>query len=223
MIDGKIGGGTKVTGRQGRSRKQLLDDLKERRVYWEVKEEALDRTVWWIIFEKTMDLSLRKNNIWKNAGTKNVQQVMLQCQVQLIYSAKVSLFFSITLEHVDAFVPFCYEFNDSVPLEICFWYSQQLKNGFCIFMLDNSNASVFQNQLRRSLCLHIIPRCAWPTGVIIIRDAQLFFSISMRNFWQAGLSQLEIICLYCTVDFVTGARTAYVKSNIPACLQMRCS
>ena len=35
-----------VTGRRGRRQKQLLDDLKERRGYSHLKEEALDRTVW---------------------------------------------------------------------------------------------------------------------------------------------------------------------------------
>jgi len=35
-----------VTRRQGRRRKKLLDDLKDRRGYCELKEEALDRTVW---------------------------------------------------------------------------------------------------------------------------------------------------------------------------------
>jgi len=35
-----------VTGRLGRRRKQLLDDLKDRRGYCQLKEEALDRTVW---------------------------------------------------------------------------------------------------------------------------------------------------------------------------------
>jgi hypothetical protein len=34
-----------VTGRRGRRRK-LLDDLKERRGYSLLKEEALDRTMW---------------------------------------------------------------------------------------------------------------------------------------------------------------------------------
>jgi hypothetical protein len=33
------------TGRRGRRRKQLLDDLKEKRGYWKLKEEALDRTL----------------------------------------------------------------------------------------------------------------------------------------------------------------------------------
>jgi hypothetical protein len=35
-----------MTGRQGRRRKQLLDDIKETRRYWKLKEEALDRTLW---------------------------------------------------------------------------------------------------------------------------------------------------------------------------------
>ena len=35
-----------VTGRQGRRRQQLLDDLKENRGYWKLKVEALDRSLW---------------------------------------------------------------------------------------------------------------------------------------------------------------------------------
>ena len=35
-----------MTGRQGRRRRKLLDDLKERRGYCHLKEEALDRTMW---------------------------------------------------------------------------------------------------------------------------------------------------------------------------------
>ena len=35
-----------MTGRQGRIRRKLLDDLKERRGYSNLKEEALDRTMW---------------------------------------------------------------------------------------------------------------------------------------------------------------------------------
>jgi hypothetical protein len=35
-----------VTGRRGRSRKQLLEDLKETGGYWILKEEALAHTVW---------------------------------------------------------------------------------------------------------------------------------------------------------------------------------
>ena len=34
-----------MTGRRGRRRRKLLDDLKKRRRYSHLKEEALDRTV----------------------------------------------------------------------------------------------------------------------------------------------------------------------------------
>ena len=46
VIEGKIKGGIEVTGRRGRRRRKLLDDLKERRGYSQLKEEFLDRTVW---------------------------------------------------------------------------------------------------------------------------------------------------------------------------------
>ena len=39
-------GGIEVTGRQGRRRRKLLGDLKERRRYSHLKEEVVDRTVW---------------------------------------------------------------------------------------------------------------------------------------------------------------------------------
>ena len=35
-----------MTVRRGRRRRKLLDDLKERRGYSQLKEEALDRTIW---------------------------------------------------------------------------------------------------------------------------------------------------------------------------------
>ena len=46
VIEGKIKGQIEVTRRQGRRRKKLLDDLKGRRGYCELKEEALGRTMW---------------------------------------------------------------------------------------------------------------------------------------------------------------------------------
>jgi len=45
VTEGKITGGIEVTGRQGRRRRKLLDELKERRGYFHLKEEALDRTM----------------------------------------------------------------------------------------------------------------------------------------------------------------------------------
>jgi ribosomal 50S subunit-associated protein YjgA (DUF615 family) len=46
VTEGKIQGGIEVTGRQGRRRRKLLDDLKAWRGYSHLKEEALDGTVW---------------------------------------------------------------------------------------------------------------------------------------------------------------------------------
>ena len=46
VIEGKIKGQIEVTRRRGRRRKRLRDDLKDRRGYCQLKEEALDRTVW---------------------------------------------------------------------------------------------------------------------------------------------------------------------------------
>jgi hypothetical protein len=48
VIQGKIRvkGEMEVTRRRGRTRRKLLDDLKNRRGYCHLKEEALDRTVW---------------------------------------------------------------------------------------------------------------------------------------------------------------------------------
>ena len=46
VIEGKIKGQIEVTRRRGRRSKKLLDDLKDRRGYCQLKEEALDRTIW---------------------------------------------------------------------------------------------------------------------------------------------------------------------------------
>jgi hypothetical protein len=44
IIEGKIEGRIQVMGRWQRISKQLLDDFKENRGYWKLKEEALDIT-----------------------------------------------------------------------------------------------------------------------------------------------------------------------------------
>jgi len=46
VTERKIQGGIEVTGRRGRRRMKLLDDLKKRRGYSHLKEKALDRTMW---------------------------------------------------------------------------------------------------------------------------------------------------------------------------------
>jgi hypothetical protein len=45
VIEGKIEGWIEVTGRRRRRHKELLDDLKEKRGCWTLKEETLDRSL----------------------------------------------------------------------------------------------------------------------------------------------------------------------------------
>jgi len=49
-----------VTGRRGRRRKKLLDDLKEMRAYYHLKEEALYRTKWRARFGRDFGLVVRQ-------------------------------------------------------------------------------------------------------------------------------------------------------------------
>jgi hypothetical protein len=61
VIEGKIRGEMEVTRRRGRRRKKLLDDLKDRRGYCHLKEEALDRTMWRNRFGRGFGLVVRQN------------------------------------------------------------------------------------------------------------------------------------------------------------------
>jgi len=60
VTEGKIQGGIEVTGKQGRRRRKLLDDLMERRGYCHLKEEALDRTMWRARFGRGFRLVVRQ-------------------------------------------------------------------------------------------------------------------------------------------------------------------
>jgi len=62
VIEGKVKGEIKVTGRRGRRLRKLLDDLKERRGYSHLKEEALDRTMWRAHFGKGFGPVVRQTN-----------------------------------------------------------------------------------------------------------------------------------------------------------------
>jgi hypothetical protein len=57
VIEGKLEGRIEMTGRRGRRRKQLLDDLKGKRSYWKLKEEALDLPCGELALEEATDLS----------------------------------------------------------------------------------------------------------------------------------------------------------------------
>ena len=46
VTEGQTEGRTEVTGRRARRGKQLLDDLRDKWVYWKLNEETLDHSVW---------------------------------------------------------------------------------------------------------------------------------------------------------------------------------
>jgi hypothetical protein len=52
VIEGKLEERIEMTGRRGRRRKHTLDDLKEKRRFWKLKEDALDSTMWRTCFGK---------------------------------------------------------------------------------------------------------------------------------------------------------------------------
>jgi len=61
IIEGKIKGEMEVTRRRGRRCRKLLDDLKEKRGYSHLKEEALDRTMWRSRFGGGFEPVVRQN------------------------------------------------------------------------------------------------------------------------------------------------------------------
>ena len=70
VIEGKINGEVEVTRRRGRRRKKLLDDLKDRRGYSHLKEEALNRTMWRNRFGGGFGPIVRQNTEWMNEYSK---------------------------------------------------------------------------------------------------------------------------------------------------------
>ena len=66
FIEGKIKGEMEVARRRGRRCKKLVDDLKDRRGYSHLKEEALDRTMWRHRFGGGFGPVVRQNTEWMN-------------------------------------------------------------------------------------------------------------------------------------------------------------
>jgi len=64
VIGGTIEGRVDVKGRRGRKREQLLDSLEEKREYWNLKDEALDRTVWRTGSERSCQKCLESFELW---------------------------------------------------------------------------------------------------------------------------------------------------------------
>ena len=66
VIEGKIKGRIEVTERRGWRRRKLLDDLKGRRGYSLLKEEALDRSMWRVRFGRGFGPVVRQTAEWMN-------------------------------------------------------------------------------------------------------------------------------------------------------------
>jgi len=64
VIEGKIKGEMEVTRRRGRRRKKLLDGLKDRIWYSNLKEGTLDRTMWRNRFGGGFGPVVRQNTEW---------------------------------------------------------------------------------------------------------------------------------------------------------------
>ena len=62
VIEGEIKGETEMTRRRGRRRKKLLDELKDRRGYSHLKEEAVDGTMRRNRFGGGFGLVIRQNS-----------------------------------------------------------------------------------------------------------------------------------------------------------------
>jgi hypothetical protein len=68
-VEGKTEERVEVMGRQGIRRKQLPDDLTDRRWYWKLKEEALDCTFWITGFGRGYGPVVRQTAQWLNECT----------------------------------------------------------------------------------------------------------------------------------------------------------
>jgi hypothetical protein len=92
VIEGKIQGGIEVTGGRGIRRRKLLDNLKKRRGYSRLKEEALDRTMWRAGFGRGFGPVVRQTTKWITVLTGNTpgrrQFTNLTCKCE-----NITLFF----------------------------------------------------------------------------------------------------------------------------------
>ena len=63
VTEGEIGG-TEVVGRQGRRRKQLLNDIKEKSGCWKLEDDALDAFCGELTFERAMKFVRQTREWW---------------------------------------------------------------------------------------------------------------------------------------------------------------
>jgi hypothetical protein len=82
-----------VTGRPGRRRRKLLDDLKKRRGYSHLKQEGLDRTMWTALFERGFGPVVRQTTKLMNecAEAHNISVKMTITVSQMVKQSQAVL------------------------------------------------------------------------------------------------------------------------------------
>jgi len=107
-----------VARRRGRRRKKLLDDLKDRRWYSHLKEEALDRSMWRHSFGGGFGPVVRQNTEWMRrqflhkmwpnpvslpffivSRISHSSLTLLFCNTSSFLTRAVKLIFSVLLQH----------------------------------------------------------------------------------------------------------------------------
>jgi hypothetical protein len=77
-----------VTRSRGRRRRKLLDELKDKRGYCRLKEEALDRTMWRTRFGRALDLS--SDRILNDEMKVNVRYTGLTRNIFSLYAFTIN-------------------------------------------------------------------------------------------------------------------------------------
>jgi hypothetical protein len=102
VTERKIQGEIEVTERQGRRRRKLLDDFKERKGYSHLKEEALDRTMWRACFGRGFGPVVRQTAKYMNFkihkfGTLKFTNVLIRklCDIEALQVQTRSRFYSV--------------------------------------------------------------------------------------------------------------------------------
>ena len=72
IVEGTIESRIEVTGRRWIKHKQLLDDLKGKRRYWKLKEDALGRPLWRTHFGRGYGPVVRQTAEWMSVMDKKV-------------------------------------------------------------------------------------------------------------------------------------------------------
>jgi hypothetical protein len=112
VIEDKIEGRIKVMGRW-RKHKQLMNDIKEERGYWKLKEESLDCTVWRTCFRRGCGPVKRLLNEWITCGSSVIYVCVIMKILLQIYLI------------LDAFHILCSDIQ-SVIVQMCLLYWTEL-------------------------------------------------------------------------------------------------